>query len=103
MDKIFYNQASAKQLGWEPMWFGCKDFNNELIKKIKEFQSQYPDLKCDGLCGPTTYRRLLTDREYKISLLHSKNKNLENYIICNNEKVPIFWNKVPSLNLPSLS
>ena len=26
MDKNFYNEASAKKLGWEPSWFGEKYF-----------------------------------------------------------------------------
>ena len=30
MDKVFYNQASAEKLGWEPGWFGCKENDEEL-------------------------------------------------------------------------
>ena len=32
IDKIFYNEASANKLGWTPEWFGCKDYDEELIK-----------------------------------------------------------------------
>ena len=29
MDKHFYNEASAKKLGWEPSWFGEKYFDDK--------------------------------------------------------------------------
>ena len=39
MDKIFYNQASAAKLGWEPSWFGAEEFDEELIENImKEYE-----------------------------------------------------------------
>ena len=28
-DKIFYNQASAQKLGWNPSWFNADDFDEE--------------------------------------------------------------------------
>ena len=31
MDKHFYNEASAKKLGWEPSWFGEKYFDDKLF------------------------------------------------------------------------
>ena len=34
-DKIFYNQASAAKLGWDPSWFGARGFNDILINNIK--------------------------------------------------------------------
>ena len=37
MDKIFYNQASAAKLGWTPEWFGAYDFDENLLKKIRNF------------------------------------------------------------------
>ena len=39
MDKVFYNEGSAAKLGWEPDWFGAKEFDEELVKKITQFQS----------------------------------------------------------------
>ena len=45
-----YNKNSAKKYGWEPSWFGAKEFDNDLIENIKEFQRLH-DLKVDGLCG----------------------------------------------------
>ena len=35
-DKIFYNEASAAKLGWEPEWFGATEFDETLTKKIRE-------------------------------------------------------------------
>ena len=36
MDKIFYNEASAAKMGWEPEWFGADDFDDDLIEKIQK-------------------------------------------------------------------
>lgn len=38
MDKHFYNEASAKKLGWEPHWFGEKYFDDKLVRAIKKWQ-----------------------------------------------------------------
>ena len=51
MDKVFYNEGSAAKLGWEPDWFGAKEFDEELVKKITQFQKSI-GVKADGLCGP---------------------------------------------------
>ena len=59
--KIIYNKKSAKKYDWEPSWFGSKNFDSELIENIKEFQDLH-DLKADGLCGPSTYRRAYTNK-----------------------------------------
>ena len=65
MNKIFYNQASAVKLGWSPEWFGVYEFDEELIKAIRAFQRENK-MTADGLCGPTTYRRIWTERESKL-------------------------------------
>ena len=31
MDKIFYNEASAAKLGWEPDWFGAEEIDENLM------------------------------------------------------------------------
>ena len=67
MDKNFYNEASAKKLGWEPSWFGEKYFDDKLVRAIKKWQRQH-SIPADGLCGPTTFRRLWTDRQSKIDI-----------------------------------
>ena len=34
MDKDFYNKSSADSLGWDPSWFGCEEFDFNLVKLI---------------------------------------------------------------------
>jgi len=86
-DKIEYNVRSAHQHGWEPSWFDADEFDEELIEKIVEFQEEH-DLTSDGLCGPMTFARKLTERE--------ANEDT-NHIICNGEKVWIDWDKTINL------
>jgi len=89
-DKIFYNQGSASKLRWAPFWFGADGFNEELIKKIQEFQKEH-DLSTDGLCGPLTYRRLQTDREAAFEMSRPLG------FIANGDEIPIEWGKVVNL------
>lgn len=65
IDKEFYNEASAAKLGWEPEWFGESTFDDRLTRAVRKFQKEN-DLTADGLCGPSTFRRLWTDRESQI-------------------------------------
>lgn len=95
MDKIFYNESSAVKLGWSPDWFGATHFDEDLLKKVKAFQREN-GLTADGLVGPTTYRRIWTEREASLSDYRPKNirnKN-ESFIICNNDYVEIDWPRV---------
>ena len=41
MDKIFYNQASASKLGWDPTWFGADEFDEELVDNIRKWQRKH--------------------------------------------------------------
>lgn len=94
MDKYFYNEASAQKLGWEPSWFGCNRFNDDLIEAIAEFQKS-KGLTADGLCGPGTYRVVYTDRQNRIhSYKPSQKSNKESFIIYNTEYFTIDWPKV---------
>jgi hypothetical protein len=108
MDKNFYNTASASKLGWEPSWFGAAEFDDTLVENIEKFQEEH-DLQVDGLCGPVTYRRVVTARqalmELAMSNYESKINNLENKkkIICEGKGVEIEWDKVVNLaNFESL-
>ena len=93
-DKIFYNKASAAKLGWEPSWFGAKEFDEKLITNIRKYQRGH-GLAADGLCGPMTFRRINTERE---ALLEEEYESLDgNHIICEGELVPIEWDKVVNL------
>ena len=71
--KIHYNKKSSKKHGWHPSWFApyLTDFNNELIDEVINFQTEH-DLKPDGLVGPMTFRRILSDREYQLKFEKSK-------------------------------
>ena len=60
-DKDFYNESSSAKLGWEPQWFGCEDFDDDLVEAIKKFQKKNR-LGADGLCGPGTFRVLYNER-----------------------------------------
>ena len=64
VDKDFYNEASAAKLGWTPDWFvpGHTLFDRKLQNAIRAFQREHR-LLADGMCGPTTYRRIQTQRE----------------------------------------
>jgi len=95
MDKIFYNEASSTKLGWEPHWLGATEFNEDLLKRIAAFQKKH-GLKADGLLGPSTYRRLWTEREAELEEYKPVeiNSNPQNFLIYNNNYVPIDWDRV---------
>ena len=65
MDKEFYNEASANKLDWNPTWFGENHFDENLTKAIQKWQRK-SNIKADGLCGPSTYRRIWTERQSNI-------------------------------------
>ena len=92
MDKNFYNEASAKKLGWEPSWFGEKHFDDKLVRAIKKWQKQRR-LSADGMCGPSTFRRLWTERQSDIDDHKPDNAHYSNYIVYNGEFFPIEWDK----------
>tara|TARA_R110000765_G_scaffold291332_3_gene387102 strand:+ start:55 stop:903 length:849 start_codon:yes stop_codon:yes gene_type:complete len=78
-----YNKKSSKKYGWHPSWFGdhLNEFNSDLIDHVQWFQIDH-DLKPDGMVGPITFRRLLSDRDLK---------KAKNYILVNNQYVEIDW------------
>ena len=92
MDKNFYNEASAKKLGWEPSWFGEKYFDDKLVREIKKWQRSR-GLTADGLCGPSTFRRLWTERQADIEEYKPESKHFSNYIVYNGDFFPIDWDK----------
>tara|TARA_A100001515_G_scaffold28622_1_gene22132 strand:+ start:902 stop:1807 length:906 start_codon:yes stop_codon:yes gene_type:complete len=93
MDKNFYNKASAAKLGWAPSWFGEKYFDEKLLRAIKKWQKEN-SLSADGLCGPSTYRRVWTERQSSIDDYKPTNPSYSNYIVYNGNFVPINWDKV---------
>ena len=99
MDKDFYNKSSSDSLGWDPTWFGCKEFNNDLVKAIQKWQKIH-GLTADGLVGPMTYRRVWTQRETSISDWMDSlprgtiYKQGDKHIVHNGNFIPIEWDKV---------
>jgi len=100
----FYNRASAHKLGWNPSWFDATEFDEELAEKVREFQ-KLMNIEPDGLCGPLTFARAMTEREAKYHQtmqrlgVHAKPDNVK-YFIANGKKVPIEWDKFVSLKDP---
>jgi len=92
MDKHFYNEASAKKLGWEPGWFGERYFDDKLVRAIKKWQKAH-GLSGDGLCGPMTFRRLWTSRQSEIDEYKPTECHYSNYVVYNGEFYPIEWDK----------
>jgi len=93
MDKDFYNESSAKKLGWDPTWFGEKYFDDKLVRAIKKWQKDR-ELTADGLCGPMTFRRLWTERQAEIDEHKPDDSKYSNYIVYNGNCHPIEWDKV---------
>ncbi len=96
MDKDFYNSSSAAKLGWDPSWFGCDEFDDQLVLSIKKWQRKN-GLKADGLCGPSTYRRVWTEREDEISNYAPPTAVCgpgDKFIVHNGSFYPIDWDKV---------
>jgi hypothetical protein len=93
IDKNFYNESSAAKLGWDPTWFGEKYFDDKLTRAVKKWQKER-GLAADGLCGPTTFRRLWTERQAEIDDYKPHDCHYSNYIVYNNEFFPIEWDKV---------
>ena len=101
MDKVFYNQASEKKLGWEPYWFGAAQNDEECVDAIAAWQKEN-GITADGMCGPSTYRRIWTDRERDISsnVIHhigphnGDHPDASRLIVHNGNFYPIDWNVV---------
>jgi hypothetical protein len=95
MDKVFYNKSSADSLDWEPSWFGVLYHDEKLVKAIRKWQKDN-GLAADGLCGPSTYRRIWTERDANISSYINRcpPKKDQSFIICNSELVKIDWPSV---------
>jgi hypothetical protein len=91
---ISYNKSQAAKFEWDPSWFDCTTFDEQLIENIKAFQLEH-GLAGDGLCGPSTYRRAWTERDslgdYNADQVISPGQK---YIVHNANPFPIKWDKV---------
>ena len=93
IDKNFYNESSASNLGWDPSWFGQKYYDEQLVRAIKKWQKDR-GITADGLCGPDTFRRIWTERQADIDDYKPVDCQYSNYIVYNGEFHPIEWDKV---------
>lgn len=93
IDKNFYNESSAAKLGWDPTWFGEKYYDDKLVRAVKKWQKEN-ELVADGLCGPTTFRRLWTERQADIDDHKPISCHYSNYIVYQGNFTPIEWDKV---------
>jgi len=93
IDKSFYNESSAAKLGWDPTWFGEKYYDDKLVRAVKKWQKGN-GLTADGLCGPTTFRRLWTERQADIDDHKPANCHYSNYVVYQGSFTPIDWDKV---------
>ena len=93
VDKNFYNSASAAKLGWDPSWFGCNLFDEELIVAVAKWQKSRK-LTADGMVGPTTYRRILAERQSLYPAPLKTSAVVREHIVHNGRNLPIAWDKV---------
>jgi len=93
IDKNFYNESSAANLGWDPTWFGEKFYDDKLIRAVKKWQRAHT-LLSDGLVGPMTFRRIWTERQVDIDEYKPTTPTYSNYIVFNGSFIPIEWDKV---------
>jgi hypothetical protein len=92
-DKNFYNESSSLKLGWDPRWFGAKEFDEKLVRNIKKFQKDH-GMGADGLCGPSTYRRALTKREFEADYAFYKYNHGKKVIHYGDAEISVDWDKV---------
>jgi uncharacterized protein YeaC (DUF1315 family) len=88
--------CECKKLGWNPTWFGCAENDEDCVQAIMKFQSEN-NLHPDGMCGPTTFRYISTQREAHFDEIPESAAYSE-HIICNGQKIPIDWPKVVTWN-----
>lgn len=92
---IKYNLNSSKKYGWSCEWFDSDVFDETLVENVKSFQRKC-NIKVDGLVGPATLRRKETELLEKedFSPCKRRRRKGEKYLIYNNKKIPIAWDKV---------
>jgi hypothetical protein len=94
MDKDFYNESSSAKLGWEPEWFGCDEFDDDLVDAIAKYQKEN-GMTADGLCGPGTFRAIYNDRMADLEDFRPTDATPgQKFIVCNGDYFEIDWPKV---------
>jgi len=94
MDKDFYNESSSSKLGWEPQWFGCDEFDDDLVEAIAKYQKEN-GMGADGLCGPSTFRAIYNERMADLEDFRPTDATPgQKFIISNGDYFEIDWPKV---------
>ena len=94
MDKDFYNESSSLKLGWEPHWFGCYRFDDDLTEAIQKYQKKN-GMGADGLCGPSTFRVIYNERMADLEDFRPTDATPgQKFIISNGDYFEIDWPKV---------
>ena len=61
-----YNLAESRRNGWNASILGEDKIDEQFCEVVKSFQKAH-GLTADGMLGPSTFRRIVTERESKIS------------------------------------
>jgi len=83
-----YNLAESRRNGWNASILGEDKIDEQFCEVVKAFQKAH-GLTADGMLGPTTFRRILTEKESKISAQPTSTSSAVDYIICNGKQVPV--------------
>ena len=89
---IKYNRNTSRRFGWTPEWFGCTDFDDDLVDSIIEYQKDHK-LSPDGMVGSSTHRRIYLERMEDITELEDA-QGLGSHIVYAGNFIPIEWDQV---------
>ncbi len=89
------NRRSADQLGWDPSWFGVEDWGTALVKAITAFQRAF-EIKPDGWCDETTFRRILSERDEVET--PKRPEVLSDHFIFAGERIPVPGAKIITMD-----
>tara|TARA_R100000406_G_scaffold84880_1_gene68070 strand:+ start:1788 stop:2663 length:876 start_codon:yes stop_codon:yes gene_type:complete len=89
---LTYNKSTSSKYGWTPRWFGCDEFNEELVHQVISYQREH-GLSPDGMVGSSTHRRIYLERmEDMISL--EDEQGTGSHIVYAGNFLPIEWDQV---------
>ena len=85
---LSYNLAESKRAGWDASILGLAQIDESFCEAVKAFQKE-AGLTADGMLGPSTHRRILTEKESQNSFAANSKAAAVEYIICNGKKVTV--------------
>ena len=83
-----YNLAESRRNGWNASILGEDKIDEHFCEVVKQFQTKH-GLTADGMLGPTTFRRIVAEKEANFSAPHSPSESGVDHIICGGKKVTI--------------